>query len=1346
MSTAAKFAAVMTGDLEQVRQLGAPIEVVGDVARGMICAPPGHRLLVADFTGIESVVTAWNAGQQDKAEQWAKFFRTRGPHDDPYYVLGRLLGFPVDTARAKGKIADLAFGYQGGAGAYQNFAPENDTATKEQIEGFKHTWRNRHPQIVQSWYGTDRAAIAAVARPGEQIRYGRLFFQCERIGDAPFLFITLPSGRRLSYPFCKLITNRFDKPAVEFLDNSLTNGGWTPCNHGHGAYGGLWTENIVSGIARDLLAAAMTRLEAAGYPVVLHVHDEIVCELPDGEGSLEEFKYLVEQVPEWAAGLPIASKVRNGPRFAAIDAPVEHVPGATGLPALKPKQKQAMRPAVDLGPIVAGPPITDVGFNAADPRGRLVAWAIEREKIRVRKEAGQPWPWTTEPILAAGRFCNVHREHDRVTRWIAANVVERFRDDPDLWFAITLARCINEPDAIAELTPYVLPFSAAKCLAILQARQERKEKVFRTEAYKPPTPPTKGTSTAEFLIMDVLAPMWCQREVLRPRLGELLATHSARLEECYRIGPFLAAQVVADLKPVALKDAADYSTYARPGPGSARGLNRARSRPVNASWSNTRWHHELLTLHAETAERFVAAGLEPVDAQDLQNCLCEWDKHERARDAGGKTARPYKQAGEPARKPRAGKKAAASIETVPVEAPISEPVPAEAIPVAEPAVETVPEISADLLAAIDADEAAQSQAADTKAEEPAANKASEPPKGDGFDNAQRRRSSANGGGSKSAAEQDTYAEDNSGKPFDDAWLIRRGYQFTRTFDYTLPDKTLLYEQRRYELRADVPEIKGRSRKRFLPRRQVNGAWVLGAGPRGVLYNWPAVMRAGPGNSVFVTEGEANADALTKAGLLATTVLSHKWTPECVAALTGFHSIILADHGPEGDKQAGNARRKLAPVAASSRIVPALHLWKHLPGAKEPEPEDDVEDWLALGGDPKLLLDICREIPAEGIITAESYRVRGEADIAPWQWLYGRHLLRGEVAGTAAMGGTGKSTLSIVEALAMASGRALAGKLVSQPLRVVLINLEDTRNSMDKRITAAMRQFGLTAADIGDRLIVIAKGEIKIKVARQSRSGDVERNEPIIRALINLMLEHRADVLSIDSFVRTHRVNENDNSQVQEVVECFEDVASEAQCAVHLWHHTRKAGGEKATVEAARGAVAFIDACRSVRILETMTAKEHEELLAVQPDMLPAGFYFRGFNGKRNFAPPAEQSDWFKLESVLLANGDDVGVTTMWLYPESRAAVSPEVITRIFDEIGRGLPDGRRYSNNNAATERAAWPVVQQHCPDKTKSQCQQIVAAWIKQGRLREQKYHDPEQRRQQMGLFVRKATEEPAS
>jgi DNA polymerase I-like protein with 3'-5' exonuclease and polymerase domains len=605
---------------------------------------------------------------------------------------------------------------------------------------------------------------------------------------------------------------------------------------------------------------------------------------------------------------------------------------------------------------------------------------------------------------------------------------------------------------------------------------------------------------------------------------------------------------------------------------------------------------------------------------------------------------------------------------------------------------------------------------------------------------------ATGHDSKTAAERNTHAEEHAGEPFDDVYLRRQGYRLTNVFNYTLADLALLYQQNRYELPANFKPGKKRPRKQFLPSHQANGVKVFGPTVRRAIYNWPAVMHAAPGSFVFITEGEKNADMLIKAGLLATTVLSHKWTPECVAALTGHHPIILADHdesGKEGAAIAARAQKALAPVAASTRIAPLLHLWKRLPnGAPAPKPNDDVEDWIRHGGDVQQLLDICLEIPAAGAIDGAPFQVRAETEIPRWEWLYGNLLLRGEVAGTCATGGTGKSLLSIVEALALVSGRTLLNEAVTRPLRVILINLEDTRNTMEKRIAGVMRFYELTAADIGDRLIVLGKGEVKIKVARQLRSGDVERNETAIKALTKLMLKHRGDVLSIDSFIRAHKVNENDNSAIQEVVECFEDIAQGANGAVHLWHHTRKPGGEKATIESARGASAFMDACRSGRVLDMMTEKERNELADINPEMLPAPFYFRAFSGKRSFAPPAEQSDWFRRESLTLANGDNVWVAVLWKYPANQDDVPPETVKAIIDEIDQGMPNGSRYSNHHKATARQAWPLVQKHCPGKTERQCRRLIAGWSNRGLLYEERYFDQASRKEQGGLVARKEKE----
>jgi DNA polymerase bacteriophage-type len=306
----AKREAIATGDLAHVQKLYAqPLEVVGDIARAMICAAPGHRFLVGDFSGVESRVLAWVSGQQSKLDQWAKFDRSGDPKDEPYYLLGRSCGQPEESARTIGKTADLAFGFMGGPGAWDKLAPDDDATSHADKRRYQQTWRRMHPRTEQFWRGIDRLAIAATKQPNSTLTYKRFTLTY----DGTFLRIVLPSGRALSYPFPRLETGKYGHPMVMFKDN--TGGKFVDCRYGQGAYGGLWTENIVQAVSRDLLAGAMLRLEAAGYPIVLTVHDEIVCEAPIGFGSVEDFQRIITTLPDWAEGLSIAAKVRNGERF-----------------------------------------------------------------------------------------------------------------------------------------------------------------------------------------------------------------------------------------------------------------------------------------------------------------------------------------------------------------------------------------------------------------------------------------------------------------------------------------------------------------------------------------------------------------------------------------------------------------------------------------------------------------------------------------------------------------------------------------------------------------------------------------------------------------------------------------------------------------------------------------------------------------------------------------------------------------------------------------------------------------------------------------------------------------------
>ena len=134
---------------------------------------------------------------------------------------------------------------------------------------------------------------------GRVVRCGAVAFKC----SGAFLRLKLPSGRKISYPFPRIIGDEREQRVV-FADNA--DGQFKDCRNGQGAYGGVWVENIVSGIARDILAEAMLRVDAAGYPIGLHVHDELVCEVPLGFGSLNDFTRLMTRKPAWALDLPIA--------------------------------------------------------------------------------------------------------------------------------------------------------------------------------------------------------------------------------------------------------------------------------------------------------------------------------------------------------------------------------------------------------------------------------------------------------------------------------------------------------------------------------------------------------------------------------------------------------------------------------------------------------------------------------------------------------------------------------------------------------------------------------------------------------------------------------------------------------------------------------------------------------------------------------------------------------------------------------------------------------------------------------------------------------------------------------
>jgi hypothetical protein len=277
-----------------------------------------------------------------------------------------------------------------------------------------------------------------------------------------------------------------------------------------------------------------------------------------------------------------------------------------------------------------------------DPTTRFVAVMHEREAIRLRRVQGLPRPWTTDPILHTYRFCNIRREDDAVTRWISDHWRAPHQDDPDLWFAMVIARFVNWPDTLTELG-YPVPWDPGHFLAVMNARKARGEVCFGP-AYNI----SNGGSTtpkAEHLVEKVFGPLWREpltRKKLRPRDDDSLLSFYGRLKQMHGFESFMAAQVVADLKYVSpLKQARDWQTFAAPGPGSKRGLNRVLGRPVDAPWrDDTVWHDQLLLFRTNIAPLFADADLDLSHAQDTQNMLCEFDKYDKARE-GQRLKRRY---------------------------------------------------------------------------------------------------------------------------------------------------------------------------------------------------------------------------------------------------------------------------------------------------------------------------------------------------------------------------------------------------------------------------------------------------------------------------------------------------------------------------------------------------------------------------------------------------------------------------------------------------------------------------------------------------------------------------------
>jgi DNA polymerase len=305
--------------LQQTREYidlfyGPPMQVISDCLRGFIIAKENHNLIAADFSAIEARVVAWLAGE----EKVLSIFRNNGKIYE--HQAAAIYGIPQSEVtkfqRQIGKVAILALGYQGGVRAFQTMARNYGVKVSDsEAEAIKKGWRESNPNIVRYWYDLESAAIAAVQNPDRKFSAGASGRECTYLKRGSFLWCKLPSGRTLCYPYPTI--ESFETPwgAVKEGITYKSEDSYTKKWDKQKAYGGLLCENNTQAVARDVLAEAMLRINRAGYPIVMHVHDEIVAEVPEGSGSLKEFEGLMAMIPPWGEGLPIAVEGWTGKRF-----------------------------------------------------------------------------------------------------------------------------------------------------------------------------------------------------------------------------------------------------------------------------------------------------------------------------------------------------------------------------------------------------------------------------------------------------------------------------------------------------------------------------------------------------------------------------------------------------------------------------------------------------------------------------------------------------------------------------------------------------------------------------------------------------------------------------------------------------------------------------------------------------------------------------------------------------------------------------------------------------------------------------------------------------------------------
>jgi hypothetical protein len=389
----------------------------------------------------------------------------------------------------------------------------------------------------------------------------------------------------------------------------------------------------------------------------------------------------------------------------------------------------------------------------------------------------------------------------------------------------------------------------------------------------------------------------------------------------------------------------------------------------------------------------------------------------------------------------------------------------------------------------------------------------------------------------------------------------------------------------------------------------------------------------------------------------------------------------------------------------------------------------------------------REIPDVEDVTRTIIPNLGERDagddqdeIPPRGWLLGNTFCRRFISSVIGDGGVGKTALRIAQALSLASGRSLTGEHVFKRCKVLLVSLEDDVDELRRRVRAAMLYHGVTRAEVKGWLYLAAPGAKAGKLAVIGDKGRIEVST--LGAAIEEAVGRRGiDLVCLDPFVKAHSVEENGNSAIDDVMQLLSDMAAKRDIAIDAPHHQGKGPADPGNANRSRGASSMVAAAR---LVNTLTPMSREEAQAFGIAEAERRLLIRLDSAKVNIAPPMTEAKWFRLVGVRLGNatalypnGDEVQTVEVWTPPDVWAGISGVIANQILDLLEAGTDDGDRYSDHNAAADRAAWRVVLRVVPGTPEGQAKTVIATWVRNGVLERRDYTSPTQRKPRKGLFV---------